>query len=148
MEKNHINLVKLCVGIDSLEHLKAYRAGRRADLRAASAEDVSTHVTRMWPKRAAEILNGGSLYWVIKGVILARQTILRLDERIGADGIRRCAIIMAPEIVQTQAATRRPFQGWRYLQPNDSPPDLTLSRASDDALPDALNLALAEIGLR
>jgi len=142
-----INLVKLCVGVDSLEHLRAYRADRRTLLRTQGREDVSTHVTRMWPKREAEVLNG-SLYWVIKGVVLARQKILRLDEVIGEDGIRRCAIVMAPDIVQTQAAPRRPFQGWRYLKPADSPPDLAPGRAMDDALPDSLNLALAEIGLR
>ena len=148
MAKSHINLVKLCVGIDSLEHLKAYRADRRVQLRALGSEDVSTHVTRMWPKRQTELLAGGSLYWVIKGVILARQRVLRLDERIGADGIRRCAIIMAPDIIQTQAAARRPFQGWRYLDPKDAPPDLAANRAADDALPHELSLALADIGLR
>lgn len=143
-----INLVKLCVGIDSLADLQTYRAARTAMAKETGVPDVSTHVTRMWPKRAPEILNGGSLYWVIKGVILARQTILRLDERIGADGIRRCAIIMDPTIVQTQAAPRRPFQGWRYLAPADSPPDLAATRLYDDELPNSLNMALAEIGLR
>lgn len=148
MTQKHINLVKLCVGIDSLEHLRNYRADSRIAAHRRGIEDNTTHVTRMWPKRAIEILNGGSLYWVIKGVILARQQILRLEETIGADGIRRCAIVMSREIIQTQAAPRRPFQGWRYLQQQDSPPDLVANRAKDDALPDAMNLALAEIGLR
>jgi len=146
--QEHINLVKLCVGIDSLEHLRSYRADSRIAAHRRGIEDITTHVTRMWPKRAEEVLNGGSLYWVIKGVILARQQILRLEETIGPDGIRRCAIVMSPEIIQTQAAPRRPFQGWRYLQQQDSPPDLAANRAKDDALPDAMNLALAEIGLR
>jgi hypothetical protein len=146
--QKHINLVKLCVGIDSLEQLRTYRADSRIAAHRREIEDISTHVTRMWPKRAAELLNGGSLYWVIKGVILARQQILRLDETIGPDGIRRCAIVMSPEIIQTQAAPRRPFQGWRYLEQRDSPPDLAVNRFEDDALPDAMNLALAEIGLR
>lgn len=148
MADNHINLVKLCVGIDSLLHLESYRQSQREQARALGEEEQSIHVTRMWPKREPEILNGGSLYWVIKGVILARQSILRLDERIGNDGIRRCAIVMTPGIIQTQAAVRRPFQGWRYLKPEDSPPDLAPTREQDDELPQELSLALAEIGLR
>lgn len=102
----------------------------------------------MWPRREAELLNGGSLYWVIKGVIQARQTILRLDEVIGEDGIRRCGIVMEPEIIRTQAATRRPFQGWRYLEPADSPADLVKGAEVQDDLPPELMTALAEIGVR
>jgi len=105
------------------------------------------HVTRMWPKREAEILNGGSIYWVIKGVVLCRQRILRLDEVRGEDGIRRCAIVLDPEVHRTQTALKRPFQGWRYLKPEDTPADLPQGRAQDDALPDDLNRALAEIGV-
>jgi len=105
------------------------------------------HVTRMWPKREAEILNGGSIYWVIKGVVLCRQRILRLDEVRGEDGIRRCAIGLDPEVHRTQTALKRPFQGWRYLKPEDTPADLPQGRAQDDALPDDLNRALAEIGV-
>lgn len=102
----------------------------------------------MWPKREAEIVAGGSLYWVIKGSILCRQLILRLERVEGADGILRCGLIMDPEVIRTEAVLRRPFQGWRYLDPADSPPDLGRARAFDDVLPAALALALAEIGLR
>jgi hypothetical protein len=101
----------------------------------------------MWPKREAELLNGGSIYWVIKGSIQARQKILRLDEVIGNDGIRRCAIVLEPEIVLTAAALKRPFQGWRYLKPEDSPPDLSAQRENDDALPPEMSAALADIGI-
>lgn len=139
-----INLVKLSVGTDSVEHLQAYRAR----LRAEGGPVQPQHVTRMWPRREAELLNGGSIYWVIKGVIQARQTVLRLDEVIGVDGIRRCAIVMAPEIIRTQAAVRRPFQGWRYLNPADSPADLAKGAAAQDDLPVELMTALAEIGVR
>ena len=106
------------------------------------------HVTRMWPRREADLLNGGSIFWVIKGVIQCRQQVLRLDEVIGEDGIRRCAIVMAPEIVRTQAAVRRPFQGWRYLEPADSPADLATGVELQDDLPAELMTALAEIGVR
>lgn len=148
LTNKHINLVKLCVGIDSLAHLESYRAEKAERARLLGRDDLTAHVTRMWPKRSEELLDGGSLFWVIKGVILARQRILQFDERIGADGIRRCAIIMAPEIIKTEAATRRPFQGWRYLKPEDAPPDLTRAREFDDELPAEMNLALAAIGLR
>jgi hypothetical protein len=102
----------------------------------------------MWPKRQDEVLDGGSLYWVIKGVILARQRILALEPRRGADGIERCALVMSTEVIRTEPAPRRPFQGWRYLAPADSPRDLATTRATDDALPPALERALADIGLR
>ena len=101
----------------------------------------------MWPKREAEILEGGSIYWVIKGLIQCRQRILRLDEVNGGDGIRRCAIVLEPEIHRTQSVQKRPFQGWRYLAPSDAPPDLPASRQNDEALPVELNQALAEIGV-
>nr|WP_174823237.1 DUF1489 domain-containing protein [Ruegeria arenilitoris] len=110
-------------------------------------DGLPRHVTRMWPKREAEILNGGSIYWVIKGTVQCRQRILRLDEVRGDDGIRRCAIILDPNIHRTQNALKRPFQGWRYLKPEDTPADLPKSRSTDDTLPDDLNRALAEIGV-
>jgi len=140
---NYVNLVKLSVGTESVETLAAWQDMRRAQM----ADGLPRHVTRMWPKREAEILAGGSIYWVIKGVIQCRQRILRLDEVIGEDGIRRCAIVLDPEIHRTVAATKRAFQGWRYLKAEDTPADLPKSRANDDALPDDLNQALAEIGV-
>lgn len=137
-----IHLVKLCVGIDSYEHLAEHRR-----LHSASPDSPTHHVTRMWPKREAELLDGGSLYWVIKGTISARQKIISLEERIGADGIRRCSIVMDPNLVRTKPAQRRAFQGWRYLKPEDAPPDLTLSTSREDSLPPHLASALSEIGI-
>ncbi|ALG89295.1 MULTISPECIES: DUF1489 family protein [Actibacterium] len=142
-ESHHINLVKLCVGAEKVEDLIAWQAERHAQTGAAPR-----HVTRMWPKRAEELLDGGSLYWVFKGAILARQKVLRLDEVQGEDGIRRCGIVLDPQVIRTEAVPRRPFQGWRYLAPGDSPRDLPEGRARDDALPPGLMAALAEIGLR
>lgn len=140
---NYINLIKLSVGSESVDTLKAWQ-----DSRKPLYEDGNPrHVTRMWPKREAEILNGGSIYWVIKGVVQCRQRILRLDEVRGEDGIRRCAIVLDPEVHRTQNALKRPFQGWRYLKPEDTPADLPQNREQDDALPDDLNRALAEIGV-
>lgn len=145
MSKTHINLIKLCVGIDSYEDLETAIALRA---KSGGGTYLSSHITRMWPKQEDALLNGGSLYWVIKGFVQARQNIVRLDEVTGADGVRRCAILMEPKLIRTSSAPRRPFQGWRYLKPEDAPSDLPDSRKSDDALPKELALALADIGLR
>lgn len=138
-----VNLIKLSVGTENIEQLAAWQ-----NHRASLAKDgLYYHQTRMWPKREAEIINGGSIYWVIKGEISARQRIIRLDEKIGTDGIRRCGIVLEPTVIPTVAALKRPFQGWRYLTPEDAPADLPLGRASEEALPIELNRALADIGV-
>lgn len=139
-----LNILKLCVGADSVEDLTDWHRAH-ADVWAAGTTE---HVTRMTPRRDAELLDGGSLYWVIKGSILARQRILDLQDRRGSDGIARCALVLDAEVIRVEAAARRPFQGWRYLAGAEAPRDLPKGRKSDDALPAALALALAEIGLR
>ncbi|MPQ94809.1 DUF1489 family protein [Thioclava sp. JE_KL1] len=136
-----VNLIKLCVGAEKVEDLIAWQASRYG-------KGPAMHVTRMWPKRADEILNGGSLYWVFKGAVLARQRVLELSEVMGADGIARCAIVLDREVVRTEALSRRPFQGWRYLSPDDAPRDLPKGRDREEALPRELAVALSEIGLR
>ena len=141
---NHINLVKLCVGAEQVEDL--INAQKRT--RSKGPDGRPRHVTRMWPKRGAEILAGGSLYWVFKGVILARQRIVALDEVLGEDGISRCALVLDDTVVRTEPQPRRPFQGWRYLTAVDAPADLRARAAQDDALPPQLETALAEIGVR
>lgn len=144
MMAGHVNLLKLCVGADSVEDLEDWQASQRGRWPAGRA----VHVTRMWPKREAEVLDGGSLFWVIKGQVLARQRILGLERVEGGDGIARCALILDAEVIRTEAAPRRPFQGWRYLAPEDSPRDLPKGRAREEPLPEGLARALAEIGLR
>lgn len=139
-----LNIIKLCVGADSIEDLVDWQTAQAHRWAPGTTE----HVTRMWPKREAEVLDGGSLYWVIKGVVLCRQAILRLEERQGGDGIRRCALILDTEVVRTAPSPRRAFQGWRYLPVAESPPDLPKGREREEALPDDLARALAEMGLR
>lgn len=138
-----LHLIKLSVGSKNVESMADWQATRRAQ----TEDGLPRHVTRMWPRRADEVLEGGSLYWVIQGLVQCRQRIVRFDEVIGQDGIRRCAIVLDPEIVRTTSARKRPFQGWRYLQPGDAPPDLPASRQEDDALPADLSAALADIGV-
>lgn len=143
MSAKFVNLLKLCVGADSVEDLLDWQTSQRPNW----PEGHSIHVTRMWPKRQADILEGGSLYWVIKGVVLCRQRIIDLREVTLGDGIPRCALVLDQEVIRTEAAPRRPFQGWRYLDPKDSPRDLPRGRAKDDVLPPELAQALAELGL-
>lgn len=138
-----VNLIKLCVGAAALEDLLDWQKQTRAQ----GPDGLPRHVTRMWPKRAEALLNGGSLYWVFKGLVLCRQRIVRLDQVQGADGIIRCGIVLDPQVHRTQSAPKRPFQGWRYLAVRDAPPDLPETRHDEDVLPVELNRALAEIGV-
>ncbi|MDO5704415.1 MAG: DUF1489 domain-containing protein [Paracoccus sp. (in: a-proteobacteria)] len=135
-----LNIVKLCVGCDSPEELAQWQTGRWGD-------GPACHITRMWPKREGELLPDGSIYWVFKGVMLARQKLLGLQERIGDDGIRRCGLILDRDILRTVAVPRRPFQGWRYLPGTEAPPDLPAGRGTESPLPPKLAAALADVGL-
>ncbi len=134
-----LHLVKLCVGVDAVEQLTAWRN------QVAGRSEPTFHVTRMAPKRKDEILDGGSLYWVIKHVIKVRQSIIKIEEFRDLDGIKRCKIWLGPELVRTAPAPRRPFQGWRYLKPEDAPADLTKQSGGED-LPDELRRKLIELG--
>ncbi|MGB3554108.1 MAG: DUF1489 domain-containing protein [Jannaschia sp.] len=138
-----IHLIKLSVGTETVADLARWQDSARAK----GTDGQPRHVTRMWPRRAEELLDGGSIYWVIKGVLLCRQPILRLDEVRRADGIPRCGIVLTPGLVPVAPTQRRPFQGWRYLAPADAPPDLDPARADEGAIPPALSVALAEIGV-
>jgi hypothetical protein len=141
-----LHLIKLCVGAETVEDLTDWQARVMAEARAAGRDPLPVHVTRMWPKRADDLLAGGSLYWVIKGFVLCRQRILALEPRDGTDGVRRCAIRLDPETVRTRPQPRRPFQGWRYLRPEDAPRDLAAQGRSAD-LPPALVAGLDAIGV-
>ena len=143
MAEKFTHLIKLSVGTETVDDLAAWQA---------SAHDrwpdgQPRHVTRMWPKREAEIVNNGSIYWVIKGFVQVRQRVLRLDEVIGHDGIRRCAIVLDKALIRVEATPKRPFQGWRYLNPQDAPRDLSAQHAAEDRLPPDLQSALADIGV-
>lgn len=128
-----LNLIKLCVGVSEVETLE--RNAARSDWRIVP--------TRMTPKRAAELEDGGSLYWVIKGVILCRQPILDVST-IGEGAASRCEIRLESRVIRTAPLARRPFQGWRYLEGKDAPADLTAVGATD--LPGDLVRELRELG--
>ncbi|HEV7345330.1 MAG TPA: DUF1489 domain-containing protein [Devosia sp.] len=139
-----IHMIKLCVGVASLEELEAYRDERAHWWGADYGEEVHVHRTRMMPKRAAEMEGQSSIYWVIAGQVVCRQPILRLARFTNAEGIDYCDIIMARDMVRTLPYPKRPFQGWRYLRPEDAPPDLGANENADSL---ALAADLAKLGL-
>lgn len=142
-----LHLLKLCVGADSLQDLRDWVNERSLTAMAAGLEPHTTHTTRMVPKRVEELLNGGSLYWVIKGQVSARQPLLGIETFTGADGIGRCHLVLGPEIIETVPQPKRPFQGWRYLTAEDAPKDLSSIGDDAAAMPEDLRRELAELGL-
>lgn len=142
-----LNLLKLCVGADSLEDLRDWVSRRSLIAIAAGLEPHSIHTTRMVPKRMEELLDGGSLYWVIKGQVQARQKLLDIKTFTGEDGITRCNLVLGPEVIETAIQPRRPFQGWRYLTEEDAPRDVTSLGEGVADLPPDLKRELMELGL-
>jgi len=118
-----IHLVKLCVGVTSVEDLEDWRAANRA-AGQGRPDGRDSHRTRMTPKRADEMVGQGSLYWVIGGFIRGRQPIVDLEPCEDAEGRPHCRIVLSPGVIRTVLQPRRPFQGWRYLRPEDAPPDI------------------------
>jgi hypothetical protein len=135
-----VHLIKLCVGIAEVEELAAWQARRLKQSKRV------WHVTRMVPTRAAELVDGGSIYWVIRGTILVRQRIEAVERYTDEEGIGRCKLVFDPELVPVRPVPRRAFQGWRYLSEADAPPDLPPSPAGDE-LPPKLRAELAALGL-
>ncbi|MDE1158694.1 MAG: DUF1489 family protein [Neorhizobium sp.] len=142
-----LHLIKLCVGADSIDDLREWVAQRSLSAIAAGLEPHSTHTTRMMPKRIEELLEGGSLYWVIKGQVSARQKLLDITTFTGGDGIQRCDLVLGPEVIETAPQPKRPFQGWRYLKTEEAPRDLAGMGEDVTALPEDLRRELAELGL-
>ena len=119
-----LHLLKVCVGINSAEQLVASRATYKSQQKAAGLSSEMIHSTRYRPRRAMEILDGGSLYWIIRGHVCARQRILRFDEIQGRYAGKNCGIVLDLEVVLTNRKSRRPLQGWRYLENDEIPPDI------------------------
>jgi len=120
-----IHLIKLSVGTESVDDLRQWQEGILAKKRKQGAKVELFHWTRMMPKRRDEVIKGGSIYWIIKGFVRARQRVLDLDQRTDEDGSTYCAIVLDPPLIPTELRSHRPFQGWRYLDPADTPRDVT-----------------------
>ena len=142
-----VHLVKLCVGIDSVEHLREWQANRRSELARAGKPAVSCHRTAHMPRRRDDVLDGGSLYWVIKSFVLVRQRIVDLRPDKKDDGTKCCGIVLDPDLVATRPQPRRAFQGWRYLEAADAPADVqTLAEVGED-IPPGMREELRELRL-
>ena len=140
-----LHIIKLCVGCESLAELAGWQKQRLKEKRAKGQKLELVHVTRMTPKRAAEILAGGSLYWVIKGQIAARQKLLEFRD-VRKNGVPHCGLVYDKALVPVVARPRRAIQGWRYLESADAPPDLSRTSGAKD-LPESLQRELAALGL-
>lgn len=138
-----LHLMKLAVGVRDIAHLQDLQAER------ARTAPPLRHFTRNHPRRAAEVLDGGSIYWAVGGALIVRQRILDITEAEEADGRARTALHLDPILVPLAGRPVKPFQGWRYLAPEAAPPDLAGAKAARGvaALPAALRRELETLGL-
>lgn len=136
---------KLSVGTESISTLQDWQTNyaRRREQRGLSP--YHEHVTRMFPKQVEPLLEGGSIYWVIKGLIQCRNELVALEETKTRDGRRACSILMIPNLIPVVPTPKRPFQGWRYLKAGDAPADLDEIGGAND-LPPELRAKLANLG--
>lgn len=140
-----VHLIKLSVGSESIDDLAAWQAQRLAEQKAQGLPQELVHVTRHMPKRASEVLDGGSIYWVIKGWIVARQKMTELRP-IDKDGVTYCGLVHDPLLVPVEGRPRRAFQGWRYLEAVDAPPD-RLGADVEGEMPEHMRRELRALGL-
>jgi hypothetical protein len=136
-----LHLVKLAVGIRDIAHLAAVQKMR------ASVDPPLRHQTRNVPRRAAEILDGGSIYWVIQGAVVVRQLIVDIREEQWGDGAKGAALVLDPALVPVEASKMRAFQGWRYLAAADAPADLGAEGTHSEEMPAEMRQALRGLSL-
>jgi hypothetical protein len=142
-----LHLIKLCVGEDSVRDLEDWIKQRLKEKRKRGEKPEHIHRTRMVPKRADELVDGGSLFWVIRGEIACRQRIRDVRPYRDKDGIGRCGLVLDPKVVLVAPRPFRAFQGWRYLAAKDAPPDLDAAAPGAAAMPEKLRRELRELGL-
>ncbi len=142
-----VHLIKLCVGVDEVSQLRDWQLKRAEKAKSQGVPYEPRHVTRNTPRRADEVLDGGSLYWVIKRFIQVRQRIVRIEPVTRDDGQAACALVLDPVLVETRPYPHRAFQGWRYLTEPDAPPDKSLVSGDGETLPDLMKAELRDLGL-
>jgi hypothetical protein len=142
-----VHLIKLCVGVDTAKELAEWQAERLKRLARVKKTPELCHRTLQMPRRRDEVLDGGSLYWVIKGFVLVRQRVLDLRPDVKEDGTACCGIVLDAELVATRPHPRRAFQGWRYLKPGDAPDDAVGFADQADEMPRAMREDLRELRL-
>ena len=141
-----LHLIKLSVGPETLADLARWQNARLKEKKKKREPLLLQHITRMTPKRGDQLLDGGSIFWVIRGQIMCRERILDIRPFTDKEGIHRCRLVLDPKCVLVEPRPRSAFQGWRYLLPKDAPPDITDPRSAKN-LPEALKSELAELGL-
>jgi hypothetical protein len=142
-----LHLIKLCVGCDSVRDLEDWIKQKLKEKRKRGEKPEHIHRTRMVPKRAAELLDGGSLYWVIRGEMMCREQIRAVRPFVDKHGIGRCGLVLGPKVVLVQPRPFRAFQGWRYLEDKDAPRDLDKAAPGAASMPEKLRRELRELGL-
>lgn len=142
-----LHLIKLSVGVEDVDHLARLQAGRLTEARRRGEAPALRHLTRNTPRRAAEILDGGSIYWVIRGLVRVRQRIVDIRRVKREDGRPACALVLDPALVRTEIRGFRAFQGWRYLAPQDAPGDAPPSENADQDVPAEMAAELKGLGL-
>jgi hypothetical protein len=142
-----LHLIKLCVGCDSVADLEDWITLRLKEKKKRRQKPEHIHTTRMYPKRADELSDGGSLYWVIRGEIMCRERILDIRPTTGKDGIKRCQVVLDGKVVLVEPRPRAAFQGWRYLDAKEAPRDLARAAPGAARMPEAMRRELRELGL-
>jgi hypothetical protein len=142
-----LHLIKLCVGCDSVRDLEDWIKQKLKEKKKRGEKPERIHTTRMVPKRAEELIDGGSLFWVIRGEITCRERIRAVRPFVDKEGVGRCALVLDPKVVLVQPRPYRAFQGWRYLAAKDAPLDLDKAAPGAAAMPEKLRRELRELGL-
>ena len=142
-----VHLVKLCVGVDTVQDLRDWQAERLRSLARAGKTPELCHRTMQAPRRRAEVLDGGSLYWVIKGYVTVRQRLIDIRPFVDKEGVSRCRLVYDKALVTTRPHPRRAFQGWRYLEAADAPPDTGSREDAADDMPPGMREELRELRL-
>ena len=142
-----LHLIKLCVGCDSVADLEEWIAQKLKEKKRRGQKAEHIHTTRMVPKRADELKDGGSLFWVIRGQVTCRERILDIRPFVDKDGIGRCRVVLDGKVVLVEPRPYRAFQGWRYYPPKDVPRDLTRAGRGLAKMPEPMRRELRELGL-
>ncbi|MCC6775268.1 MAG: DUF1489 domain-containing protein [Hyphomicrobiales bacterium] len=142
-----LHLIKLCVGCESVQDLEDWIRKKVADRKKRGLSREHLHRTRMVPKRADELRDGGSLYWVIRGEVTCRQRVRDVQPFVDKEGVGRCHLVLEPKVILVEPRPYRAFQGWRYLAPKDAPADLSRTAPGVRNMPEAMRRELRELGL-
>jgi len=142
-----LHLIKLCVGCDSVADLESWIKQKLKEKTRCGQKPEHIHTTRMVPKRAEELTDGGSLYWVIRGQISCRERIVDVRPFVDKEGVGRCRLVLDGKVVLVEPRPRAAFQGWRYLEVKEAPRDLARAAPGAARMPEAMRRELRELGL-